>query len=97
MAECFGFDPEAINISLYYPFLNLSSSMPCMAGTPDTGAACCGRECRACSFEVSHPAAREKLIVSGNTVFLRTPLGGALAPALLRRNRITRLVYCPFP
>jgi hypothetical protein len=86
-------------LTLYYPYLNLTSARACPVGLadhPSSGGAC-AKECLACSFEVDHPAITEKLIIRGNTVFLEFPRKFYSSEKDLRGMNVDRLVYCPFP
>lgn len=102
-ARTSGFRPRDISLSLYYPYLNLTSARTCVTGVPETGpedsvtGIHCRRECAICSFEVKHPSVKEKLVVRGNTVFLRFPEKFYASRDSLLRRRVNRLVYCPFP
>lgn len=97
-----GFSSGDISITLHYPYLNLTTARACAAGLPETGpedsvrGINCRRECLACSFEVTQPAIHEKLLVKGNTVFLKFPRKFYSSPATLLKRRIDRLVYSPF-
>lgn len=97
------FNAGDISITLHYPYLNLSTARACATGLPEIGpeasvsAINCRRECLACSFEVAQPLIREKLLVKGNTVFLKFPQKFYGSPATLLKRRIDRLVYSPFP
>ncbi len=101
-AAASGFSPEDISITLHYPYLNLTSARTCAVGMPDTGpedsvkGIDCRFECRACSFEAKHPLIKEKLLIKGNTVFLKFPEKFYASPATLLKRRINRLVYSPF-
>ncbi|OGR51861.1 MAG: hypothetical protein A2049_08500 [Elusimicrobia bacterium GWA2_62_23] len=102
-AAALGFSLSEFSLTLYYPYLNLSSTRTCLLGTPEIGpqdsvtGIDCRRECRTASFEVAYPDVKEKLLVRGNTVFLHFP--GKLYPAekSLAARRVDRLVYCPLP
>lgn len=89
-------------ITLHYPFMNLTSARTCVTGLPDippelsVPGVNCRRECGACSFEVSHPLIKQKLLVKGNTVFLKFPGKFYASPRSLRGRLIDRLVYSPF-
>lgn len=94
---------KKFSLSVYYPYLNLSTARACMTGmTPApageafTGVKC-RRECFVSSFKVEHPLIREELLVRGNTVFLEFPEKFYAAEKELERLRADRLVYCPFP
>jgi hypothetical protein len=98
-----GFKPRDISITLYYPYLNITSARTCVMGIPDiapedsvTGVHC-RRECEVCSLEVQHPSVKEKFTVSGNTVFLKFPEKFYSSRDSLLKRRVNRLVYCPFP
>ncbi|HBA61980.1 MAG TPA: hypothetical protein DCZ92_14430 [Elusimicrobia bacterium] len=90
-------------ISLYYPYLNLTSTRACLPGLaapaagkePDPDS--CGRECGACALELSHPRVRERLIVKGNTTFLYFPEKFYAKESELAKLGVDRLVYCPRP
>jgi len=81
-----GFDPERVRVSLYYPYVNLASTRSCLLAEGPR----CGRECEACAFELAHPRVRERLLMKGNTLFMKCP--GRLRPP----DQVRRLVYCPF-
>lgn len=99
----YGFKPEDISITLHYPFLNLTSGRSCAVGVPDIRpqdsvlGISCRRECRLCRFEIRQPLINEKLMIRGNTVFLRFPRKFYSAARTLERRRVDRLVYSPFP
>jgi len=90
-------------ISLYYPYLNLTTARACLAGMPDIAphqsisGVNCRRECRSGAFEVAHPWIKETLIIRGNTVFIKFPNKFYSSEKELTKLRIDRLVYCPFP
>lgn len=98
-----GFSLSEFHLTLYYPYLNMSSTRTCLLGTPEIpphespAGINCRRECETASFEVRYPAVRERLLVKGNTVFLHFP--GKLYPAEknMAARRVDRLVYCPLP
>ncbi len=102
-AKAYGFRPSDIALTLHYPYLNLTSGRSCVTGMPDIGpedspaGVACRRECAACAFELSHPSINEPLTVRGNTVFLKFPAKFYRNADTLRRRRIDRLVYSPFP
>jgi len=102
-AKAYGFRPADISLTLHYPYLNLTSGRACVTGMPDIGpedspaGVACFRECEACAFELSHPSINEPLTVKGNTVFLKFPARFYRNSDTLRRRRIDRLVYSPFP
>lgn len=102
-ADSLGFSPAKLNFTLYYPFLNMTSTRTCLLGTPDipphesVGAIACGRECEVASFEVRHPLIKEKLLVRGNTIFRHFPRKFYSSEKTLAAMRVNRLVYCPFP
>ncbi|MCM2267059.1 MAG: hypothetical protein NDI60_04710 [Elusimicrobiales bacterium] len=98
-----GFKPADLNLTLYYPYLNMTTTRTCLLGMPDvppqeaaTGIRC-RRECGAASFEVKHPLINERLLVSGNTVFMRFPDQFYSSEKSLAAMRVDRLVYCPRP
>ncbi|HCC48806.1 MAG TPA: hypothetical protein DEQ38_11930 [Elusimicrobia bacterium] len=101
-AAKYGFKPSDIALTLHYPYLNLTTARACAVGLPDIGpedsvrGVACRRECQACSFEAGHPLVNEKLLVRGNTVFLKFPEKFYSDPATLLKRRINRLVYSPF-
>jgi len=90
-------------ISLYYPYLNLSTARACLTGMTPTPAGQafsgvkCRKECFVSSFKAAHPLVREELLVRGNTVFLEFPEKFYAAEKDLEELRADRLVYCPFP
>lgn len=88
-----------LKISLFYPYLNLTSARACPVGMPEARSAeqACGRACLAASFELDHPAIKEKLSLRGNTVFLELPRRFPAGKKELSELRVDRLVYCPFP
>ncbi|OGR95563.1 MAG: hypothetical protein A2016_08995 [Elusimicrobia bacterium GWF2_62_30] len=94
---------EKFSLTLYYPYLPLTTTRTCMVGMPYIGPEDsmrgieCRQECRACAFTVDHPWIKEKLAVRGNTVFLEFPEKFYSTAEELRELRIDRLVYCPFP
>jgi hypothetical protein len=95
--------PGAPHLTLYYPYLNMTSARTCLLGTPEipphvsaTGIRC-RRECLAASFEVRHPLIKEPLLVSGNTVFMHFPKQFYSSEKTLKAMRVDRLVYCPRP
>ncbi len=101
--KAFGFDPKKFSLTLYYPYLNLTTTRTCLVGIPDIapedsvrGIQCRG-ECRACAFKVAHPWIKEKLLIRGNTVFMEFPEKFYSSQAELAALRIDRLIYCPFP
>ncbi|MBI4803535.1 MAG: hypothetical protein HY796_13535 [Elusimicrobia bacterium] len=99
----YGFDPRSFKVTLYYPYLNLTSARACMLGMPyvppeeSAGGVRCARECRICPFEINHPSIKEKLVLRGNTVFLHFPEKFYGSEKDLAGLRVDRLVYCPFP
>jgi len=102
-ARSLGFAPGDLNLTLYYPYLNLTTTRTCLLGVPDippdesvTGIHC-RRECEIASFDVKHPLVREPLLVHGNTVFMRFPRKFYSSENNLEAMRVNRLVYCPFP
>ena len=96
-------EARGFRATLYYPYLNLTSTRTCLVGMPDippeesSGGVTCGRECRIGSFEMNHPWIKEKLIVRGNTVFLDFPDKFYGSKKDLLALNVDRLVYCPFP
>lgn len=102
-ARAIGFTPRDISLTLHYPYLNLSSARTCVTGMPElrpedsADGIHCRRECGICSFEVDHPSVKERLLVAGNTVFLKFPKQFYKSGASLLQRRIDRLVYSPFP
>jgi len=102
-APCGPFYRKQFSLTLYYPYLPLATTRTCLVGMPDLGpedpvrGIACGRECRACTFEVVHPWIKEKLLVRGNTVFLEFPRKFYSSAEMLKRLRVDRLVYSPFP
>ncbi|HNW43993.1 MAG TPA: hypothetical protein PKI19_05770 [Elusimicrobiales bacterium] len=101
--KAFGFDPKAFSLTLYYPYLNLTTTRTCLVGMPyippeeAVRGIKCRRECRACAFKVAHPWIKEKLFIRGNTVFMEFPEKFYSSQKELAARRIDRLVYCPFP
>jgi len=99
----YGFNPRNLTITLHYPYLNLTSARACLVGMPyvppeeSAESVHCARQCRICSFEIAHPAIKEKLSVRGNTVFLRFPDKFYGSEKDLAGLRVDRLVYSPFP
>jgi hypothetical protein len=100
-AAC-GFNPADISVTLHYPYLNLTTARACAVGLPEIGpedsvpGINCRRECALCAFEVEQPLIKEKLLVKGNTVFLKFPGKFYSSPATLLKRRVNRLVYSPF-
>ena len=101
--KAYGFDQRDFTITLYYPYLNLTSARACLVGMPyvppeeSAKGVNCARECRICSFEIAHPSIKEKLSIRGNTVFLHFPDKFYGSEKDLAGLRVDRLVYCPFP
>ena len=99
----YGFDRRDFSITLYYPYLNLTSARACLVGMPyvppeeSAKGVSCALECRIGSFEIAHPSIKEKLCVRGNTVFLHFPDKFYGREKDLAGLRVDRLVYCPFP
>lgn len=99
----FGFKPQEIGLSLYYPYMNLASTRACFLGMKDgssygpDGALKCELECRACAFEMGHHRVRDKFVIQGNTLFLHFPKKFYSTERELLERRVNRLVYCPFP
>lgn len=99
----YGFDREDFRLTLYYPYLDLTSTRTCPVGM--RGAAAgeaargvnCGRECRIGYFKLAHPGIKEKLLVRGNTVFLGFPSMAYASAENLEKMNVDRLVYEPFP
>jgi len=91
------------HLTLYYPYLNLTSARACPVGmtrVPLKGCVndtSCARECGICSFEINHPAIKEKLVLRGNTIFLDFPDKFYAGEKDLLSMKVDRLVYCPFP
>lgn len=91
------------SITLHYPYFNLTSSRACLTGTEDIPpekaikGIDCLKQCLSCSFKLRHPAVREKLFISGNTLFIKFTLPPGATGRDLSKNRIDRLVYSPFP
>jgi hypothetical protein len=102
-ARRLGFDPADLRLTLYYPYLNLTTTRTCLLGVPDippdesAAGINCRRECAVASFDVKHPLIRETLLVRGNTVFMRFPRKFYSSEKTLETMRVDRLVYCPFP
>lgn len=102
-SRAFGFDPASFSITMFYPYLNLTTARTCPVGMPDIPPEVsvkgieCGRECRACAFSLSHPWVKEKLFVRGNTVYMQFAEKFYNSEKELARRRIDRLVYCPLP
>lgn len=102
-ANLSGFDPGRFKVTLYYPYLNLTSTRTCLVGMPpippgrSPGTTGCSQECRIGSFEMDHPWINEKLVVRGNTVFLDFPDRFYESENDLLKLGVDRLVYCPFP
>lgn len=99
----YGFDKEDFRLTLYYPYLDLTSARACPLGMPDVkpGEAprvvACARECRVAAFELAHPLIKEKLLVRGNTVFLEFPGKFYSSEKDLKKMNVDRLVYEPCP
>ena len=99
----FGFDPAQVHLTMYYPYLNMTSTRTCLLGMRDPsyrespGRIDCRRECEACSFEFQHPQIQEELVCAGNTVFMRFPRPFYSSEKELLGIRVDRLVYCPWP
>ena len=97
------FPSEKFSLTLYYPYLPLTTTRTCMVGMQYIGpensmrGIDCRRECRACAFKVVHPGIKETLLVRGNTVFLEFPRQFYSSRKELDGLRVDRLVYCPFP
>ncbi|MCM2267831.1 MAG: hypothetical protein NDI60_08690 [Elusimicrobiales bacterium] len=89
-------------VSLYYPYLNMSTARACMTGMEPRApgevfnGVLCRRECGVSSFRVAHPLIKEELLVRGNTVFLEFPEKFYTSERKLEQLRVDRLVYCPF-
>ncbi len=98
-----GFRPSDFSLTLYYPYLNMTTTRACLLGAPDipphgsVKGIFCRRECGAASFEVRHPLINEELLVQGNTVFMRFPRKFYSSEKDLEKLRVDRLVYCPKP
>ncbi len=98
----YGFNRGQFRITLYYPYLDLTSTRTCMVGMrdvpPDVSARGveCAKECLVASFQISHPAINEKLLVRGNTVFMEFPEKFYASEKDLAKMNVDRLVYCPF-
>ncbi len=90
-------------LTLYYPYLNLTSTRTCLVGMRDVppeesaSGVSCARECRISSFALTHPFIEEKLLIRGNTVFLEFPDKFYASENDLRKMNVDRLVYAPFP
>lgn len=99
----YGFDRRKFRLTLYYPYMNLTTTRTCLVGMRDVPpeesarGVDCGRECLISSFELAHPAIKEKLLVRGNTVFLEFPEKFYASEKDLARMNVDRLVYAPFP
>lgn len=98
-----GFKPSELHLTLYYPYLNMTTTRTCLLGMPDVPphesaeGIRCRQECRAASFEVKHPLIKEPLLVRGNTVFMHFPKQFYSSEKSLAAMRVDRLVYCPKP
>jgi len=101
--SCLGPGLRRLKCTLYYPYMNLTSTRTCLVGMPPVSpeksvdGVLCGQECRICSFEMNHPWIKEKLIVRGNTVFLDFPEKFYASEKDLLKLNADRLIYCPFP
>lgn len=99
----YGFDRRTFRITLYYPYMNLTSTRTCLVGMRDVPpeesarGVSCARECLISSFELAHPSINEKMLVRGNTVFLEFPEKFYASEKDLARMNVDRLVYAPFP
>ena len=99
----FGFDRRSFKLTLYYPYLNLTTTRTCLVGMRDVPTdqsvrtVECARECLISSFELAHPSINEKMLVRGNTVFLEFPEKFYASEKDLARLNVDRLVYAPFP
>lgn len=99
----YGFAKDDFRLTLYYPYLDLTSARACPLGMPDVkpGEAprgvTCARECRVAAFELAHPLIKEKLLVRGNTVFLEFPGKFYSSEKDLEKMNVDRLVYEPYP
>lgn len=99
----FGFDRRDFSLTLYYPYLNLTTTRTCLVGMRDVPpeesvrGVDCARECVISSFELAHPSIKEKLLIRGNTVFLKFPDKFYASEKGLARMNVDRLVYAPFP
>ena len=99
----YGFNRGAFRITLYYPYLNLTSTRTCLMGMRDmppeesARGVNCRRECLISSFELAHPSINEKLLVRGNTIFLKFPGKFYSSEKELLKLNVDRLVYAPFP
>ena len=88
-------------LTMYYPYYNITSARTCLLGTPEAGrhgsvrTIDCRRECETAAFEIVHPFIKEKIVMRGNTLFLRFT-GELGAEKSLLASRIDRLVYDPF-
>ncbi len=98
----FGFNRRAFRLTLYYPYLNLTTTRTCLVGMRDVPpeesvrGVDCARECVISSFELAHPSIKEKLLIRGNTVFLKFPDKFYASEKSLARMNVDRLVYAPF-
>lgn len=96
-----GFRLRDFHLTLFYPYLNLTSARACLMGMPEPGRAVsginCKRECETAAFELKHPLIREKLVARGNTLFLNFPGKFYRSEKDLASLRVDRLVYSPFP
>lgn len=99
----YGFDRRSFSLTLYYPYLNLTSTRTCLVGMRDVPpeesakGVSCARECLVSSFELAHPSINEKMLIRGNTVFLEFPEKFYASEKDLARMNVDRLVYAPFP
>ena len=97
------FAGEKFSFSVYYPYLNLTTTRTCLVGMPyiapedSMREVSCRQECRACAFKVAHPWIKEKLLIRGNTVFMEFPEKFYSSEKELEALHVDRLVYCPFP
>lgn len=102
-AQRLGFKPSDLHLTMYYPYLNMTTTRTCLLGTPDIpphespDGIRCRRECGVASFEVKHPLINEQLLVHGNTVFMHFPRKFYSSEKDLEKMRVDRLVYCPRP
>ena len=98
----YGFNRRTFKITLYYPYLDLTSTRTCLIGMRDippeesARGVNCARECRIGTFELTHPYIKEKLLVRGNTIFLEFPNKFYPLEKDLSKMNVDRLVYAPF-
>lgn len=92
---------ENINLTMYYPYTNITTSRVCPIGTENIAFGDsvrelnCKKQCLSGLYVLNNQKIVEDIIVKGNSIFTKTEK--IPDNEKMKKLRIDRLVYCPFP